>query len=48
MGVVISAEQGHVVDIGGAAKYPIDYVVPIAPAGWMGAAGKAAAGVAGD
>ena len=40
VGVVVSAEQGQIFKISRAAKDPIQNVVPVAPLGWMGAAGK--------
>jgi len=40
VGVVVSAEQGEIVKIGWAAENPIQNVVPVAPLGWVGAAGK--------
>jgi hypothetical protein len=46
--VVVSAEQGEVVEVGRSAEDPVDDVVPVAPAGWVGAAGEGAAAVAGD
>ena len=49
VGVVVSAEQqGQVVKIGGAAEDPIQDVVPVAVARWVGAAGEGASGVSGD
>ena len=48
MGVVVSAEQSQIVKISWAAEDPIQDVVPVAPLGWVGAAGEAAAGVSGD
>jgi hypothetical protein len=48
MGVVVSAEQSQIVKIGWAAEDPIQDVVPVAPLGWMGAAGKGAPGVSGN
>jgi hypothetical protein len=41
-------QQGQVVKIGEAAEDPIQDVVPVAVARWVGAAGEAAAGVSGD
>ena len=48
VGVVVSAEQGHVVKIGKAAEDPVQDVVSVAVARWVGAAGEATAGVSGD
>ena len=48
VGVVVSAEQGHVVKIGKPAEDPIQDVVPVAPGCWVGAAGEGASGVSGD
>ena len=48
VGVVVSAEQGEIVKIGWAAEDPVQNVVPVAPLGWVGAAGEAASGVSGD
>ena len=45
---MVAAEQGEVVEVSKAANYPIHYVVSVAPAGRVGAAGEGAAGVAGD
>jgi hypothetical protein len=48
VGVVVSAEQSQIFKIGWAAEDPIQNVVSVAPLGWVGAAGEAAAGVSGD
>ena len=40
VGVVVSAEQGQIVKIGWPAEDPVQYVVSVAPLGWVGAAGK--------
>ena len=48
MGVVVSAEQSQIVKFGWAAEDPVEDVVSVAPLGWVGAAGEAAAGVSGD
>ena len=48
MGVVVSAEQGQIVKISRPAEDPVQYVVSVAPLGWVGAAGEAAASVSGD
>jgi hypothetical protein len=40
MGVVVSAEQSQIVKIGWAAEDPVEDVVPVAPLGWVGAAGE--------
>ena len=40
VGVVVSAEQGEVVEVGWSAVYPVQDVMPVAVAGWMGAAGE--------
>jgi hypothetical protein len=48
VGVVVSAEQGEVVKIGEAAEGPVQNMVSVAVAGWVGAAGEGAAGVSGD
>jgi len=48
VGVVVSAEQGHVVKIGEPAEDPIQDVVSVAPGCWVGAAGKRTSGVSGD
>ena len=48
VGVVVSAEQGQIVKIGKPAEDPIQDVVPVAVARWVGAAGEGAAGVSGD
>ena len=45
VGVVVSAEQGQVVQVGVAAEYPVHNVVAVAPLWWVGAAGEAAAAV---
>jgi hypothetical protein len=48
MRVVVSAQQRQILKIGWAAEDPIQNVVPVAPLGWVGAAGEAASGVSGD
>jgi hypothetical protein len=48
MGVVVSAEQSQIVKIGWAAEDPIQDVVPVAPLGWVDAAGETTSGVSGD
>jgi hypothetical protein len=45
MRVVISAEQGEIVKISEPTINPVQDVVSVAVAGWMGAAGEAASGV---
>ena len=40
VGVVVSAEQGHVVKIGKAAEDPIQDVMPVAPGCWWVQPGK--------
>ena len=45
---MVSAEQRQVVKIGQSAENPIHYVVPVAPARRLGAAGEGASGVSGD
>jgi hypothetical protein len=48
MGVVVSAQQSQIFKISWAAEDPIQDVVSVAPLGWVGAAGEAAAGVSGN
>src|SRR6478735_11529448 len=48
MGVVVSAQQRQIFKIGWAAEDPVEDVVSVAPLGWVGAAGEAAAAVSGD
>jgi hypothetical protein len=48
LSVVVAAEEGEVVEVGGAAVGPVFEVVGVAPAGWAVAAGEGAAVVAGD
>ena len=45
VGVVVSAEQSQVVQVGGSAQDPVEDVMPVAPTCRVGAAGKGAAAV---